>query len=89
MRHARRLLAAAALLSAACGSDSKPSCDPATQTGCAAGLSCETVSGGTPACFDPVVVAGRVFKLADATAITGARVVALDANAAPRRARWR
>ncbi|HET9598212.1 MAG TPA: carboxypeptidase-like regulatory domain-containing protein [Anaeromyxobacteraceae bacterium] len=83
MRHAPSLLAATALLAAACGSDSKTSCDPAAQTGCPSGLACEAVTGAAPACFDPVVVAGRVFKLSDATAVAGARVVAIDANGAP------
>jgi hypothetical protein len=83
MRHVCSLLVTAALLATACGSDSKPSCDPAAQTGCGSGLVCEAVTGAAPACFDPVVVTGRVFKLADAAVVAGARVVAIDANGAP------
>jgi len=83
MRNARSLLAASAFLAAACGSDSTAPCDPAAQTGCASGLACEPVTGGTPACFDPVVVTGRVFELAGDAAVAGARVVAIDANGAP------
>jgi hypothetical protein len=68
---------------AACGSDSS-TCDPAAQSGCDDGLVCENVeNGGTPACYEPVVVSGRVFDLADDSAIAGARVVLLDANDAP------
>lgn len=81
-------LALAAALLAGCGasSTSKHACDPVAQTGCSAPQTCEAVSGGAPACFDPVVVQGAVFDLAQTAAtapIAGARVVALDANGAP------
>ena len=69
------------LLCAACGGDDSP-CDPVAQTGCDDGLACEQVQDGTPACFAPVVIRGRVFDLADASAVAGARVVALDVNRA-------
>jgi hypothetical protein len=69
---------------AACGSDDPSTCDPAAQTGCDDGQVCENVeNGGTPACYAPVVVSGRVFDLSDDGAIEGARVVLLDANDAP------
>ncbi len=81
-----------ALLSAlaACGGSSSnqvPACDPASASSCASGLVCETVPGGQPTCFAPLVVAGRVFDLANPAAasngVVGARVVAFDANRAP------
>ena len=82
-RHA--LLASASLLLAACGSSSTPppSCDVAAQTGCGSGQACEPVTGGAPACFDPVVISGRVFNMETAAGVGGARVVALDVDGAP------
>jgi hypothetical protein len=69
---------------AACGGDASSTCDPRTQTGCDDGLVCEDVeNGGTPACYAPVEVQGRVFDLADDSAVAGARVVLLDPNHAP------
>jgi hypothetical protein len=62
-----------------CSNDSS-SC---AQTGCDEGLVCEEVAGGDPGCFEPVVVRGSVFDLADGSAIEGATVVALDGNRAP------
>lgn len=77
-------LAATALLLAACGSSSPaPSCDVAAQTGCASGLVCEPVTGGTPGCFDPVVVTGHVSDIASGNRLASAQVVALDTNGAP------
>ncbi len=69
----------------ACGDDEekKPACDPVENTGCAAGLVCEFVSGGGSVCADPVVVRGSVFDLGDDAAVEGARIVALDVNGAP------
>lgn len=66
-----------------CGSDDPPpassACDAEAQTGCAAGLACEKVEGGTTACFAPVFVEGRVVTASDGkTGIAGARVVARD-----------
>jgi hypothetical protein len=70
-------------LLAACGHDKK-SCDPAAQTGCANGQACELVeNGAAPACFDPVVLRGKVSDLATHGPVAGARLVALDANRAP------
>jgi hypothetical protein len=79
-------LATAALLLAACSSSSPPpqACDVAAQAGCAAGQACEAVTGGAPACFDPVVVQGTVKELGATTPVAGARVVALAADRAPR-----
>jgi hypothetical protein len=65
-----------------CSSDE--ACDPVAGRGCEDGLVCEEVTGGgEPMCTAPVVVRGTVFRLADATAIAGARVVASDGNGAP------
>ena len=41
---------------------------------------CETLVGGTPACFPPVTLTGKVFDLASKAAIGGAHVLARDAN---------
>ncbi len=68
---------------AACGGDDDSSCDPLAQSGCGEGLVCEEVRDGTPACFAPMIVRGRVFDLADDAAVAGARVVALDENGSP------
>ena len=78
-----RLLACALVaLVSACGSD-KATCDPVARTGCGDGQVCETVQGGAPACFAPVVVRGTVADLSSAALLNGARVVALDPNRAP------
>ncbi len=81
-------LASAAVLAAffaACGSSSPPPppCDVAAQSGCASGLVCEPVTGGTPGCFEPVRVSGKVLDQATGAGISGARVVALDVDGAP------
>lgn len=82
--NARRTLAILALATAAaCGSKSSGPCDVAAQAGCDAGLVCEPVTGGQPACFEPVVVSGTVRALATAAPLAGARVVALDQDRAP------
>jgi hypothetical protein len=81
-----RLLASLALAAlVGCGSSSsKNSCDPVAQSGCAGTQVCENVQGGAPACFDPVVLKGKVFDLATPSGgLAGARVVALDVNGAP------
>lgn len=57
-------------------------CDVLKQTGCAMGQACEEVSGGKPACFDPVTVKGKVFDFVTMAAIGGARIVARDENGA-------
>lgn len=80
-----------AALGAACGDDTTAGaggggggvpCSPEAQTGCEAGLVCEEVQGGTPACFSPVTVKGRVFDFSSEVGIEGARVVARDENQA-------
>jgi hypothetical protein len=56
-------------------------CSVDRNTGCTEeGLVCESVEGGNSGCYPPVTVAGKVFDLADDSAIEGARVVARDAN---------
>ena len=80
----RMISAAAGLLLLVTGcSSSNNACDPIAQTGCEEGLVCEEVVNGERACFAPVVLRGKVFDLADESAIEGATVVALDANGAP------
>lgn len=78
-------LLAAGLLCSGCGDDPPPDntakqCSPETQTGCAQGLACELVTGGKPACFEPVSVKGKVFDALNNQPIEGAHVVARDAN---------
>src|SRR5688500_14105541 len=76
------VLGGACLVGAAACSDDEH-CDVAAQSGCDEGLVCENVEGSeTPACFQPVLVRGDVFDLADDAAIEGARVVAIDVNRA-------
>ncbi len=83
-RWPRYALTACLALAAACGSDEEEeTCDPIAQTGCEGGQVCEVVRDGEPGCFEPVVVRGRVFDLADDVGIGDARVVALDVNNAP------
>lgn len=81
----RYLLAFVSVLAAACGGEDKnEACDPVAGSGCEDGLVCEAVTGGgEPVCAMPLVLKGRVFDLADDSAISGARVVALDANGSP------
>jgi hypothetical protein len=62
-----------------CGDDP---CDPVGQTGCDDGQVCENVNGGDPACFAPVAIEGKVFDIADKSAIANARIVAVDVNGA-------
>lgn len=67
----------------ACGSeavDEATTCSVEERTGCDAGLVCENVVGGEPACFAPVLVKGNVSSTADGSPIEGAHVVARDAN---------
>jgi hypothetical protein len=73
----------------ACGDDGAgvggsggAACSPDSETGCGAGLVCEEVEGGDPACFVPIVVKGRVFDLQTDAGIEGAHVVARDENQA-------
>jgi hypothetical protein len=64
-----------------CGGDDG-TCDPVQQTGCSDGKVCENVSGGSPTCFAPVAIEGKVFDLSNQSAIENARVVAVDVNGA-------
>ncbi|MCC7539931.1 MAG: hypothetical protein IT379_27165, partial [Deltaproteobacteria bacterium] len=76
------LLAAVANV-AACGDDDggrNRVCTPGTAVGCGAGLVCESVPGGAPACFAPIEIHGRVFDALDDTGIEGATIVAIGAN---------
>ena len=67
-----------------CGDDEEQ-CTPGTAQGCEEeGRVCENVQGGTPACFIPVVIRGRVFDSATNAGIQDAAIVALDLNGAPR-----
>jgi hypothetical protein len=66
----------------ACGGSD--TCNVDQNTGCASGKTCERVQGGDPACFEPFVVTGEVFDVANSSAIPSARVVALDINGSPR-----
>ena len=68
-------------LAAACGGNN--TCDPIAQTGCDNGEVCENTTDGSSACYAPVELQGRVFDLADDSAIAGAHVVALDTSGAP------
>ncbi len=79
--HREWLIAAAAMMLAACGGDDG-TCDPANPEACEDGLVCDAVEGGEPGCFAPVVIRGEVFDLADEAAVEGAHVVALDVNGA-------
>lgn len=78
-----RLLFVLALLPA-CGK--RDECEPLDESGCADGEVCEEVEGGEPACFAPLAIEGRVFDLGTEDPVEGARVVAMDANGAPRSA---
>lgn len=85
MRYLRIALLAVAFASAsaACGDDESgddKSCEPDSDLGCTGDKVCEEVEGGQPACFDPVVVEGRVFDLVSTQGIANARVLARDEN---------
>jgi hypothetical protein len=79
-----RLAPLVLLAAAACGSSHHDSgCNTADPNACSAGAVCEPVAGSVPACFAPLVVKGQVTDLSTTLAVSGARVVALDANRAP------
>lgn len=75
-----RLAAVIAMLVVGCGGDD--TCDPVGNTGCDDGQACERVQGGEPTCVAALVVVGRVFDLETNSGVSGARIVALDANGA-------
>lgn len=62
------------------GSGGGAACSPDTEVGCLTGQVCEEVTAGEPACFEPVLIEGRVFDLQTDTAVSGARVVARNAD---------
>lgn len=74
------VLASGLVCLAAAGCHRDDSCDPFANTGCGDGLVCETVEGGDPACFQPVLVRGDVFRLDNDVSIEDARVVAIDVD---------
>jgi len=76
-------LALLAATAAACSSGKSSSCNPSDPRACPSGAVCESVEGGGSACFPPVFVTGRVTDLESGLAVSGARIVALDANRAP------
>ncbi len=74
-----------AVASLACDdSDKDKECNPDTEKGCSGGQVCEVVANGKPACFAPVEVQGRVYNSTSNAAISGAAIVALDANGGAR-----
>ncbi len=74
------ILALAAVLSA-CGSNECVTSDPSP---CSGALVCEVVTGQAKGrCLPPVLVEGKVTKLAGGAGIANAQVSALDANGAP------
>jgi hypothetical protein len=73
---------------AAVGCKSKDTSDgtcelPGSTDGCSDGQVCEMV-GGETVCVAPVTIQGRIFDLGTEEGIEGARIVAMDANGAPR-----
>jgi hypothetical protein len=76
-----RRLAVLALTLAACSSGKKET--TCYESGCPSGFVCEAVTSASPACFEPVLVRGRVFDLATDAGLDGARVVALDVDGGP------
>ena len=79
-------LVLAAAMATACGGGSGSngnSCDAVANTGCQSSQVCELKQGGGSICAEPLVVRGKISKLADGSAVAGARVVALDPNSAP------
>lgn len=74
--------AALALAGPGCSSPPPAQCTVGTATGCMAGQVCEAVTGGTVACFAPLLVRGRVLDASDMHGIAHARVLALDVNGA-------
>lgn len=83
----KRLLGwvAAALVAIGCGDDEDKdtSCKVGDASTCAAGLVCEEVRGGEPACFAPVQIRGQVVDLLSGEPVAGARVMAEEAAGRP------
>ena len=62
-------------------------CDPTSSSmdggnGCEAGATCENTSSGTPGCFAPLSIQGKVIDATNNSPIAGAHVVARDAEGA-------
>lgn len=75
------ILALAAVVLSACGNSECVTTDPSP---CSGALVCEVVTGQAKGrCLPPVLVEGKVTKLADGAGIGNAQVSALDANGAP------
>jgi len=55
-------------------------CDPAAVDSCGEGLTCDSVTTGEYACFEPVYIAGRVFDISDELGIAGALVLAANSS---------
>lgn len=77
-------LSCAAALAAvgACGPDlgdgGIDGCDVERQLGCSGGTVCETVEGGEPACFEPVILIGELHDASTDAPIADARIIAVD-----------
>lgn len=78
--------AAVTIGAAGCGDDdgNTTACTVGTATGCMAGLVCEQVTGGSPTCFAPIEIHGRVLDIGTSAGIGGATIVALDVNGGAR-----
>lgn len=77
------LFLVSALVAASGCKDDEPKsvvCTLGDNTTCDSGQVCEVVQGGEPTCFAPVVLRGTVVDATDGSAVSGADVVALDAN---------
>ncbi|RLB56641.1 MAG: hypothetical protein DRJ42_02745 [Deltaproteobacteria bacterium] len=78
------LTAIGLLVGPACGGDDNEVCVIGAVDACEAGLVCEEVVGGMPACFAPIELRGRVFDASTDVGIADATIVALDVNGAAR-----
>ena len=87
VHESRRFAALLTLMMVGCSSDDpepskQESCTAGTTEGCTNNQVCEDTASGTPACFDPIRVAGKVIDALDKSGVEGALVVARDANGA-------
>jgi len=65
------------------GGSGGPACNLTTEEGCSGGQVCESVQGGTVACFDPISFVASAVNLETGQALAGVRLVALDENSSP------